>query len=570
MRRLIWLLVILLTISCAAQAEEYHYTRNDDLYYHVSANCGGADGMVPISLEGAQEFDKFPCPVCVPDNTQWQTDIAAVARDNTVIVRIADSFLEEAELTDTFGFSPAEPQPVSEAPALISEYLHGDAYNRFLQEIRTTGRASAQARIPLVLSTNTQERSILHMSDRHIGNAWYITFLAENGLSDGWDLEWRVEGYTIEAKDDQLTIELTGKTDERGASIPVVHSADLMSLPAPENFSVQFDGCRIEVYPMMNTDARTNIARITQFDADADYLQNSTLCIGDQIRIPINGYADGANGIFWCALTEVEYACLANGTKASIEPPDYMDSAEFDNSPYAAVRRGTGSVGIVDASGAFVVQPEYRSIEKYRTADYPTTVPIPFFCIDQDGTITILDSQTLNIIVQYDAAGNSPSARYINPSAFEIDDENGKKIMSLTTGDKLFDVPEDASVDGRYRCMADGYPERLVLRDGADAKLITLTGEPVSESYPRITPLIWKDGRGAFLVETRDSDDTSAASIYFERGKTSSAAGTSWRCGLMDESGKIIVPVTHTSVEVTDDLRVIFDGAENATAVAID
>lgn len=420
MHRMIWLLVILLTISCAAQAEEYDYTRKDDLYYHVSANCGGADNMVPISMEGAQEFDKFPCPICVPDDAQWQADIAAVARDNTVIVRIADSFLEEAELTDTFGFSPAEPQPISEAPALIAEYLHGDAYNRFLQEIHTTGSASAQARIPLVLSTNTRERPILHMSARHIGNAWYITFLAENGLGGSWDLEWRIEGYTIEAKDDQLTIELTGKTDERGASIPLVHSADLLSLPAPKNFSVQFDGCRIEVYPMMNTDARTNIARITQFDADADYLENSTLCIGDQIRIPINGYADGADGIFWCALTDVEYACLANGIKASVLPPNYMESAEFDNSPYAAVRRGTGGVGIVDASGAFVVQPEYQSIEKYRSADYPTTVPIPFFCTASDGAITILDSQTLDVIAQYPADSAHSSAAYLNPSAFKI------------------------------------------------------------------------------------------------------------------------------------------------------
>ena len=200
MRKLIWLLVILLTITYAAQAEEYYYTRKDDLYYHVSANCSGADGMVPISLKGVQEFDKNPCPICVPDDTQWQADIAAVARDNTVIVRIADSFLEEAELTDTFGFSPAEPQPVSEASALIAEYLHGEAYNRFLQEIRTTGSARAQARIPLVLSTNTRERPILHTSARHIGNAWYITFLAENGLGGSWDLEWRVEGYAPDKK----------------------------------------------------------------------------------------------------------------------------------------------------------------------------------------------------------------------------------------------------------------------------------------------------------------------------------------------------------------------------------
>ena len=520
--------------------------------------------MVPISLEGVQEFDKFPCPICVPDDTQWQTDIAAVARDNTVIVRIADSFLEEAELTDTFGFSPAEPQPISEASALIVEYLHGDAYNRFLQEIHTTGSASAQARKPLVLSTDTQDRPILHMSARHIGSAWYAAFRAEKGFGESWYLEWCIEGYTIEAKNDQLTIEISGKTEESGATVPIANFTD------PAAFSAQFDGCRIEIYTAVESDIRANIAVITQFDADADYLQSSALCIGDQVRIPIDGYADGANGVFCCVLTDAEYAYLVSGAKTFIQPTDLMESAEFDNSPYAAVRRGTGGVGIVDASGAFVVQPEYRSIEKYRSADCPTTVPIPFFCTARDGAVTILDSQTLDVIAQYAAIDNYyPTVEYINPSAIEIDDGGGKRILSLTTGDTLLNVSENTYIDGRYRCMADGYPERLVLRDGAGAKLITLTGEPISEAYPRITPLIWRNGRGAFLVETWDSDDANAANIYFERGKTLSASGTSWRCGLMDENGKIIVPVTHTSVEVTDDLRVIFDGAADAT-VAID
>ena len=559
MRRLIQFLAILLIIACTARAEGYYSTRKNDLYYHVSANCGGANGMVPISAEGAQEFGKFPCPVCVPDDTLWQEDISAIARGNTIIVRMSDSWLERAELTDAFGFSPAEPQPVSDAPALIAEYLHGDAYNRFLQEIRT-GSANAQGRKPLVLSTNTQDRPILRMSARHIGSAWYTAFRAEKGFGESWYLEWRIEGYTIEAQDDQLTIELSGQTKESGASIPAANFTDSAA------FSAQFDGFRIEIYTAAEAGIRANIAVITQFDADADYLQNSALCIGDQARIPIDGYADGANGVFCCVLTDAEYAYLKNGAKAFIQPPDFMESAEFDNSPYAVARRGTGGVGIVDVSGAFVVQPEYRIIESYRSADYPTTVPIPFFCIDQNGAVTILDSRTLDVIAQYAAADSYPTVAYINPSAFEIDDARGKRIISLTTGDTLLNVPENAYIDGRYRCMADGYPERLVLREDAGARLITINGDRVSESYPRITPLIWRNGRGAFLVEAWDSGDVNAAGIYFERGNTASASNTSWRCGLMDESGKIIIPVTHTSVQVTDDLRVIFDGAEDAAA----
>ena len=114
-------------------------------------------------------------------------------------------------------------------------------------------------------------------------------------------------------------------------------------------------------------------------------------------------------------------------------------------------------------------------------------------------------------------------------------------------------------------------PERMCVGCGTrrpKAELIRVVCN--KEGAVFLDPTGKADGRGAYLVETRDSDDTNAASIYFERGKTSSASGTSWRCGLMDENGKIIVPVTHTSVEVTDDLRVIFDGAADATAVAID
>ena len=323
MRKLIWLLVILLTISCAAQAEEYHYTRRDDLYYHVSANCGGADGMVPISMEGAQEFDKFPCPICVPDDTQWQADIAAVARDNTVIVRIADSFLEEAELTDTFGFSPAEPQPVSEAPALIAEYLHGDAYNRFLQEIRTTGSASAQARIPLVLSTNTQEHPLLRMSTRHIGNAWYFALQTDAPMDDTFDISWRANAFKFKfSYDSGLTVNDAQQTDLYPASLKPSPQTE------PAAFSAQYDDCRIDVYTDAGQDVRANVAVITLSGADANNLDNCTLSIGDPVSIPVNGYMDGENGVFCCTLTDVEIARLKNGEKAEIQTPSHTERLE--------------------------------------------------------------------------------------------------------------------------------------------------------------------------------------------------------------------------------------------------
>ena len=80
MRKLIWLLALLMMIACAAQAEEYYCTQTDDLYYHVNANCGGLTDMTTLSAEDAKNSGKFPCPVCVPDDNKWQADIAARTR----------------------------------------------------------------------------------------------------------------------------------------------------------------------------------------------------------------------------------------------------------------------------------------------------------------------------------------------------------------------------------------------------------------------------------------------------------------------------------------------------------
>ena len=344
----------------------------------------------------------------------------------------------------------------------------------------------------------------------------------------------------------------------------------------------------MDVFADAGADVCANVAVITQFDGDPDYMENSTLRIGDQVRVPVNGYMSGADGIFCCILTDAEYAYLKNGAKVTVLPPDYMESASFENSPYAAVQKGTGGTGIVDTDGTFVVQPVYKRIYQWHVADHPTTLPMPFFCVDDTDAVTVLDGKTLDIITQYAITNDYLSVNYINPSVFEINDGRGKRILSLATGDKLIDIPYTAegdyvdgilSIDGWYRCMADGYPTRLVLNDLNGAHLITLTGETASQPYQRITPLIWKGDRGAFLVEVWDpSNDQAEANYfddqgsnpYFERGKTLTAANnkTGWCCGLMDENGEIIVPIEYTSVEVTDDLTVSFGGAGNPVSIA--
>ena len=567
MRKLIWLLALLMMIACAAQAEEYYCTQTDDLYYHVNANCGDLTDMTTLSAEDAKNSGKFPCPVCVPDDNKWQADIAAVARGNTIILRIADDDLAKPELTGVFGFSFPETAPASEAASFLSEYLHGDDYNRALQEIES-GSVDTIVRMPDILPIDADgQDALMIMNRRHIGNAWYYAIRPKDQVGDTWDMYWRINGLKLEMRDDEILLTFEQQTPESTRSLSVSPFSDSAA------FSRLYDGCKVEVFADAGEDVCANVAVITQFDADPDYMENSTLCIGDQVRVPVNGYMSGADGIFCCILTDAEYACLKNGAKAAVLPPDYMESASFENSPYAAVRKGAGGTGIVDQSGTFVVQPVYDYIQKPDAISFHTTIPVPFFCTDYDGALTVLDGASLSSIVQLSPIHGKIRAEYMNPSAFECYDDHGIRIISLTSGDTLMDIPyaDDGErlIDGWYRYMADGYPSRLVQKNEYEASLVTLTGETVSESYPNITPLIWKDDRGAFLVAKRGTSNDQSDNRHLDGdAPTTTDSQNEWLYGLMDENGEIIVPIEYTSVEVTDDLTVSFGGAGDPVSIA--
>ena len=567
MRKLIWLLALLMMIACAAQAEEYYCTQTDDLYYHVNASCGDLTDMNSLSAEDAKNSGKFPCPVCVPDDNKWQADIAAVARGNTIILRIADDDLAKPELTGVFGFSFPETAPASEAASFLSEYLHGDDYNRALQEIES-GSVDAIVRMPDILPIDADgQDALMIMNRRHIGNAWYYAIRPKDQVGDTWDMYWRINGLKLEMRDDEILLTFEQQTPESTRSLSVSPFSDSAA------FSRLYDGCKVEVFADAGADVCANVAVITQFDADPDYMENSTLCIGDQVRVPVNGYMSGADGIFCCILTDAEYACLKNGAKAAVLPPDYMESASFENSPYAAVRKGAGGTGIVDQSGTFVVQPVYDYIQKPDAASFHTTIPLPFFCTDYDGALTVLDGASLSSIVQLSPIHGKIRAEYMNPSAFECYDDHGIRIISLTSGDTLMDIPyaDDGErlIDGWYRYMADGYPSRLVQKNEYEASLVTLTGETVSESYPNITPLIWKDDRGAFLVAKRGTSNDQSDNRHLDGdAPTTTDSQNEWLYGLMDENGEIIVPIEYTSVEVTDDLTVSFGGGGDPVSIA--
>ena len=117
MKKLLAILFALLCCLGAAHADgDEFWTTKDDPLYHADVNCGGAAEMRPISLEGAKEFRKYPCPRCIQAGTNvcgpaWCADPATynsqmdAYRDGNAIL-VGDSvyffefYLENADMMD--------------------------------------------------------------------------------------------------------------------------------------------------------------------------------------------------------------------------------------------------------------------------------------------------------------------------------------------------------------------------------------------------------------------------------------------------------------------------------------
>ena len=573
MRKFIGILILIVLLACSAQAEQYYLTEQDDLCYHAYYSCGGAIDVQPISPEEAEAGGRYPCPICIPNDNEWESDIAAVARGNTIILRIADHLIESAPLHGNFSFVRREPAILcADVPLCLAKYINGDAYCRFVQDMKSDS-AVITVRIPAVCSANDNDPRILNR--RHIGNAWYFALQTDAPMDDTFDISWRANAFKFKfSYDSGLTVNDAQQTDLYPASLKPSPQTE------PAAFSAQYDDCRIDVYTDAGQDVRANIAVITLSGADANNLDNCTLSIGDPVSIPVNGYMDGENGVFCCTLTDVEIARLKNGEKAEIQTPSRTERLEWEHDKYTAVRDiDLGTTGIANADGTFIIPPIYDDIFISSFSSAPTSIPTPIFCYsDAESCVTVLDGETLDTIAQYAYIHGDIAASYENPSVFTLNDQRGTRIVSLTTLDTLFEIPHDdckddsdgiQSIDGWYRCMADGYPDRLAAEYKNGSRLTDLSGNPVSELYPRITPLIWEGDRGVFLIDTWNFHDFDFYHHSFKRGEKMSVPDfqPDWRCGLMDENGKFIAPVEYTSIEVTDDLNIILDGADGPTVI---
>ena len=376
------LAALLIPPAAAFAGADGYWTTNEDWYCHASAYCGGAEGMVPISPEGAAEFGKYPCPVCATADAGGEIQGAREDDAGLVVIRVPDPW-QEIRKRDGIGYSGDASYEGEEAYRALERYLGGEEYVRFMKDYRESGSASASVVVP------TDWIGLgMPLSKRRINGAWYYVFRPEAGPAEepvrvsvpGIGYELSMEGGTLICDCRDYAYE---EFQQQTELVLAEESGDVL-------FEQNYGDLRVSVRRML--DMYVALVLRDRLD-DADFEADTVLSIGGRSAIPVQGGAEEV-GLYGCVLTEAEFSALRAG--APVEARDARPVPQYFGTPYAIAWDAERGYAIVDREGGIAVDyGRYVSIDR-EASDRS------FRCDAENSDKEYLDGWTLELIQRWE------------------------------------------------------------------------------------------------------------------------------------------------------------------------
>ena len=371
------ILAAFMILSFAAQAEtEGYWTNNADWYYHLSPYCGGIDSMVPISLDGADAFGKYPCPACVPGEGGIEIEGAIEGGMGLVVIRIPENW-QEVKLRNSSGDDSDACYEGEQMYRALGDYLNGAEYTRFLRDYRDSGSASATVVVPPDLIGIGAEP----LSKRHIGGAWLYVFPpapnVKGGTADisviGIEFDLHAEDGLLVCDGKNYAYEEFGK--RQNLALRQEHGGVI--------FKREYGELRVYVKRMLDE----YVALIQRDGGEA--IRDAELCIGES-HIALCGGVDAAANIYACVLTEAEWNALQADVPVELRAKPTFP--EFYGTPYAVLVDEERGCAIIDREGGIAVDfGTYLSISREASDRI-------FACEQQDSEKIYLNGWTLEVV----------------------------------------------------------------------------------------------------------------------------------------------------------------------------
>ncbi len=576
------------------------YVSKDDPYYHAFEKCAHAKGDTEPLMERVARLNSlYPCPVCCEFETK-QPLIEAMAIGDIVILRYEDEYLYEPELTGVFGWSFPDAYQDEKALSTVPGYLHGKDYAGFIDQFRQNQSASFIARTPDILHiysyetvseiTDPYQASLQYgnqkeLHTRYIASSRYALYFPDFEIKKSIGVYSRVNGIELNLNrmDDKimLTSEFTDQTVEEIQKFDVRFIDDTNAWHSSEAGSLAWF-----VYHTGNE----YVLVIRERNADPYLLENVTLRIGENEFI-VNGFMDVSGSLdelaqshayYAVVLTEQEAKSIQNGVGIALEHLNFSKIAAESIYAYTPVQYGTGSYGVMDKAGEFVIAPEYENAWSYQDLSglYAKDVTGPIVLKDYAGTLYLYDGETLDKIAWYSMDGTNSvgyafprstrnSINIESPGLYELRRDEGVYLLNQK-GEVMMSFLYDNTgnfENNLYYCAtflheAAGYPDCIVLYEqkGSYAPdrmwIADLSGNRISNDFERLIPLIWTENRAIFINVTYDrkAAEKNFYLPYYEKGLPFSGyeKDKSFRVGLVDQSGNEIAECKYISLEIIE------------------
>lgn len=470
-------------------------------------------------------------------------DVESAIRGKTLIIRMPDAWIQEKiqDAAPHVGWWDDDGQNWSwKSPA--SEWM----LSLFI--MNGSAPVEGSAILPAYMYGGEMEMSL-----NRIGESWYAVLRLEEA-SDSKDIQYELCNVDYGISDMGV---LTAK-EESCVTVEMALNPQDMSAMQPD-FTARYDNIKISLFPALGA----TVAVIVEENADKDLLQEVQMLVDYSCGPLLNGYMDGEDAVYCCMVSDETAQDIRSGAQVKFLRPSFARDADFENTAYAAVQKGTGDWGIINTSGEWVVEPQYSYISRPDPERNRWDTPRYFLCrSEKDGmSLTVRHGETMQVIAEL--PGESENGG--NPAVFTTYTNDGTNVYSVLTGEKLFSTNGGFAVfeSGEthywvcpeYVYSVQGYPERLVIQmngigsKDAAAYLADNHGKRITGNYFHILPLIWANDKGVYLTQQGEGFVLEAASSDFYDYEYS-GDDPMWRCGLMDENGNTIADCTYTGVRI--------------------
>ncbi|MBP3653093.1 MAG: WG repeat-containing protein [Clostridia bacterium] len=309
-------------------------------------------------------------------------DVESAIRGKTLIIRMPDAWIQEKiqDAAPHVGWWGDDGQSWSwKSPA--SEWM----LSLFI--MNGSAPAEGSAILPAYMYGGEMEMSL-----NRIGESWYAVLRLEEA-SDSKDIQYELCNVDYGISDMGV---LTAK-EESCVTVEMALNPQDMSAMQPD-FTARYDNIKISLFPALGATA----AVIVEENADKDLLREVQMLVDYSCGPLLNGYMDGEDAVYCCMVSNETAQDIRNGAQVKFLRPSFARDADFENTAYAAVQKGTGDWGIINTSGEWVVEPQYKRSSRPDPERNHWDTPRYFLCRSgKDGlSLTVRHGETMRVIAE--------------------------------------------------------------------------------------------------------------------------------------------------------------------------